>query len=139
VPDCSAIKTTMAPDCIGGMVARPACNELSKLFKPKVAESLVNCLIQKSKTREICDPNNIKDCGLEAIKLACPTPELTTTCEDILGSCTPEPDEAELFNQTTCEQGVAALKSEYRAPFLECAKRECKLERCLGEAIKGKR
>lgn len=138
VPDCSGIKTTMSPDCVGGMVARPICNELSKLFKPKVAESLVSCLISKSKTQEICDLETMKNCALDAIKLSCPPPELTKTCEDILGSCTPEPDEADLFTQTTCEQGVAALKAEYGKPFLECAKRECKLERCLGEIAKAK-
>ncbi|MEZ4370617.1 MAG: hypothetical protein R3B07_07320 [Polyangiaceae bacterium] len=138
--DENACSRLPAPDtsmaCPAAFVAPMLCKSLAKVLKPKVTEAMVGCLNQKIQANQ-CDPEDIKPCAFEAIKVACVKKAYKKTCEGILSAC-PNPkdeDERELFNQSTCEQGLASLQTKYRKSFADCAKRECGIGKCIGEVL----
>ncbi len=122
--------------CPAAFFAPMLCKQLAKALKPKVTEALAGCLTQKIQANQ-CDPEDVKPCAFEAIKVACVKKAYKKTCEGIISGC-PSPkdeDERELFTQSTCEQGIASLRDKIRKPFTECVKRECGIGKCLTEVL----
>lgn len=136
--DCSQLSKPPGNPCFVIEGAKLLCKQLKLQFKPAVAEKGIACLLQNSGSEAICQADELKKCGLEAIQASCPQPKLKQVCADIISSCpAPQGDEKEIWTQEICEQGLAALKDSNRDKMIPCIKSKCKVGDCLGELIGG--
>ncbi|MBX3185202.1 MAG: hypothetical protein KIT72_08270 [Polyangiaceae bacterium] len=133
VPSCDAIRE---PDemCIGVSIVKAICQPLTKLLKPKPAAEMVTCLIDASRTSAICDPEQVKVCGLRALTHGCRTPEHTKRCQALMTAC-PAASSDGFFTQEVCEQGLASLTPAAATAVESCMRKSCEPLECIGQQL----
>ncbi len=131
--DCRGIEAPGGEPCFMVEPMRQACDQLSRLMKPKSAEKLVSCFLSKSRTRSVCDPSAGIDCVQQAARASCPDPTTEPVCKEILGKCKPDEMMAALFTSEMCNGGLAALRQSSREKLIACMKQRCDLPGCASE------
>jgi len=110
-----------------GAVFGPLCDQLGAALKPKVATSIVACLVENNR-RSRCD--SIEECLKQGLEQACVSPPDREVCEKLFARCDP-PEEGPWQDVDQCARGVASLKQAARAKVVECLKDSCDLESCF--------
>jgi hypothetical protein len=84
VPDCSGLK--IEPTCGIRSFVIQKCNAYRDDFDPSVATVAVDCLEHMS-GKQLCDAENVYNCGKQALSEACADSELTQLCSIAATSC----------------------------------------------------
>lgn len=110
-----------------GAVFGPLCEQLGAALKPKIATSIVECLVDNNR-RSRCE--SIEECLKQGLEQACVSPPDREVCEKFFARCEP-PQEGPWQDVDHCARGVASLKTAARAKLVECLKDSCDLESCF--------
>jgi len=121
-PSCSELQRGAC-----GAVFGPLCEQLGEALKPKVATSIVECLVENNR-RSNC--TSIEDCLKQGLEQACVSPPDREVCEKLFARCEP-PEEGPWQDVDHCARGVASLKKAARAKVVECLDDRCDLEACF--------
>jgi len=124
-PSCGELKSGAC-----GAVFGPLCEQLGEALKPKVATSIVECLVENNR-RSRCE--SIEACLKQGLEQACVSPPDREVCEKWFGRCEP-PKEGPWQDVDHCARGVASLKKPARAKVVECLEDSCDLETCFLKA-----
>ena len=110
-----------------GAVFGPLCEQLGETLKPKIATSIVECLVENNR-RSRCE--SIEECLKHGLEQACVSPPDREVCEKLFARCEP-PKEGPWQDVDHCARGVASLKKTARAKVVECLEDSCDLETCF--------
>ena len=121
-PGCAELKSGAC-----GAVFGPLCEQLGEALKPKVATSIVECLVENNR-RSRCE--SIEECLKQGLEQACVSPPDREVCEKLFARCDP-PEEGPWQDVEHCARGVASLKKSARAKLVECLEDSCDLETCF--------
>lgn len=121
-PSCGVLKSGAC-----GAVFGPLCEQLGEALKPKIATSIVECLVENNR-RSRCE--SIEECLKQGLEQACVSPPDREVCEKWFARCDP-PEEGPWQDVDHCARGVASLKKTARTKVIECLDDSCDLEACF--------
>jgi hypothetical protein len=104
---CGVMKT-----CSGFPFPREKCEAYRKLFKPRVAQTALDCLAKLS-DKQTCDACNAYRCGDLALKSACPDASVDAGCVQIVAKCS-------AVSMSECRTYMAGLNATGRAKMVSC-------------------
>jgi hypothetical protein len=96
---------------------REKCEAYRRLFKPKIAERAIACLVKLTRA-SVCDACNTYRCGDFALKGSCPDPSVDATCDQIARTC-------RSVTRTDCALYLSGMNAEGRKKVAACLARSC--------------
>lgn len=115
------------PTCESINDTKKECPTLTKLLKPRVAQAALECLNQRSGTKDICEFNVSSMCAYEALQHVCVEPTAAKICTPIVQRC----GAGSKMAQSSCEAGVSAIAESKKKKFIACISEFCRFETCL--------
>jgi hypothetical protein len=125
--DCSLLHPPRGPSCESFSDTKDACDEIKKLFLPKVAERAVACMLEKSGTRAVCGIDVAARCLTAAFRASCGPPEALARCTEIARKCAGAAGGSlPKVSITECQGAVGSVSSEdNRTTLLSCMNESC--------------
>lgn len=129
------------PTCESFKDTKAECAQMSRMWKPRIAEKIVGCLQKKSGTQAICKFGVSGECLLDALASSCVDPKTTPACAQVMSRC----GTTRWGNIThdACAAAMSAIQDSSRSTFMACVSESCRLEGCeyafLAPVVESKR
>jgi len=124
-PSCRELESGACKEVFG-----PLCEQLGDALKPKIATTVVQCLVENNR-RSRCE--SIEECLKRGLEQACVSPPDRDVCEKLFERCDP-PEDGPWQDVDQCARGLASLKPSVRTKVVECLEDSCELETCFLKA-----
>lgn len=125
---CANLKAP-GPTCESFNDTKAQCNNLRTMFKPRVAEKIVECHQRRSQTVNICKFNLANDCVIEALPETCIDPGAASTCKPVMQKC--GTTRWGKMSAESCAAAVSAISDAQKTKFVSCITEFCRLETCV--------
>lgn len=125
---CSGLRAP-GPQCESFSDTVSECNTMRTGLQPRVAEKAVQCLLQKSGKRDICQFDVANKCALAASKDACVDAFSEQPCRAAVAQCGGARHGALTLQR--CQQVLSSVMPRHRRAVISCITEGCGVDYCL--------
>lgn len=132
-PSCSGMRVP-GPACEQGMnVPENVCDAIAEVVKPRVAEALMTCLVERSRSGGTCGPSDsIGDCATRALDKVCQVDSsYEQDCKDAAARCARYRAGRDPLSTEQCMRMVSATLPSERQRALSCISEGCGVDWCF--------
>jgi hypothetical protein len=131
--DCAALRAP-GPSCESFADTKSSCGEMRRKFRPRVAERVVNCVMQRNASRTVCDFDLVSKCVSSALRVGCADPSALTQCNAIVSQCKRTFPSSErgvrIVTTTECQALLGAVAPRNRGKMVSCMTEGCNAGGC---------
>lgn len=123
--DCSQLRAPPGPHCESFASLQGDCEMIVSALEPGAAQQTMNCLLQKSGTRRVCDFLAVTSCAEKSLSHVPLRPATTSLCQTVVSRC------GHGIAQHTCESFLSAVQPPNDAHLVTCLSESCSLAPCF--------
>jgi hypothetical protein len=122
---CSQLRAPPGPHCESFDSLQDDCETIVRALEPTVAERTMQCLLAKSRTRQICDMFVTPRCAERALVHAPRRASTTRPCQAVSSAC------GRSLSQASCESFLSAVSPPADAQLVTCLTESCDIATCF--------
>lgn len=122
---CSQLRAPPGPHCESFDSLQDDCEEIVGALEPTVAERTMQCLLAKSRTRQICDMFVTPRCAERALVHAPRRASAARPCQAVSSAC------GRSVSQAACESFLSAVVPPADAQLVTCLTESCDIASCF--------